>query len=361
MNCNYPVTIYDKKHNRTIQVPCGKCILCCAAKAHDWQNRLKHQFNHEMITFFVTITYSDDYLPLMPKLFAVTPPLKADKLQFRLKLLSTQHNTNYRTNLTDFVPCLNPHDLTNYFKRLRINLTREHEKNQLKPPTIQYFAVGEYGPQTFRPHYHFIIGFDITYSNYDLLRSLTSNERRRQNRCNICSLRDYFALFIQESWPFGHIKLDELNEERIQYVTKYVYKFTDAVLIEHFKQFPGIIQPFKRSSNGIGERYVNANIRHLRNTNTLRVNGYVNRVPRYYRNKVKERLNESELKDYEDKIAYTPEKENQINQKQLDYFCSLTHTPHHTNIYDQDFMHWQDMHIQEKIRKLKQSFKKRKL
>lgn len=366
MNCNYPVTIFDKRHNKLIQVPCGKCILCCASKARDWQNRIKLHFNHEMITFFVTLTYSDDFLPLMNEWYAKCRPLSCEKLSFKLsQVVNSKFDINVKdkinVDIKDYVPCLNPHDVTNYFKKLRINVQREHEKIGLPSPEIQYFGVGEYGPTTFRPHYHFIIGFTVPYSNVELMRNYKNIQGGRKNRDGIYTVRDYYSKFIEENWKRGHTKVSSLTEERIQYVTKYVYKFSDAVLIEYFKKYPSLIQPFKRSSNSIGYNFVKNNFNLLKDTNILKINRHNNRVPRYMREKIKQNLDEEELKEYENKISYTEEDANQNELKKLQYYCTLTHTPQHENIYDEDFLMWKDLHYIEKVRKIKQSFKKRKL
>ena len=93
-----------------IWVPCGKCRPCKIAKASEWAARMIHEGDYHKSNVFSTLTYSDDNLP--------------KNLE-----LSERH-------------------LTLFFKSLR-----KHLNNRL----IKYFACGEYGETTSRPHYHAIL------------------------------------------------------------------------------------------------------------------------------------------------------------------------------------------------------------
>ena len=101
-------------------VPCGKCAACRIAKKREWTVRLLHEASQYEENCFVTLTYSEDYLP-------------ADG-------------------------SLSKRALQLFFKRLRKNLSLEGRGR------IRYFACGEYGDRFGRPHYHAIIfgaGSDI--------------------------------------------------------------------------------------------------------------------------------------------------------------------------------------------------------
>lgn len=89
-------------------VPCAKCAFCMKRKAAHWTLRLQHEMAASFSAFFVTLTYNDEHLP----------------------------RNGY----------LSKDDLQKYLMRLRkIN------------PGLRYFAVGEYGGQGDRPHYHLIL------------------------------------------------------------------------------------------------------------------------------------------------------------------------------------------------------------
>lgn len=83
---------------------------------------------------------------------------------------------------------LSPRHMQLWLKRLR----------RLLPPTrpIRFFGCGEYGDETFRPHYHVAL-----YGVAPLETEL-----------------------VQSSWGMGHVHLMELNAETAQYLCGYVVK-----------------------------------------------------------------------------------------------------------------------------------------
>jgi hypothetical protein len=103
--------IFVKRLN--LRVPCGQCLHCRINTGRKWTGRiLLENAYHATFTgnpgFFVTLTYSDDTVPLTVE---GVPTLRKKELQTFLKV---QHR------LTPF----------------------------------RYYAVGEYGDVTLRPHYH---------------------------------------------------------------------------------------------------------------------------------------------------------------------------------------------------------------
>lgn len=88
---------------REITVPCGKCAFCAATRRMDWCTRLHYEAKAHVDKSFVTLTYAEKFCPAR---------------------LSKRH-------------------LQLFFKRLR-----------KAGASFRYFAVGEYGAKTRRPHYH---------------------------------------------------------------------------------------------------------------------------------------------------------------------------------------------------------------
>lgn len=89
-----------------LQLPCGKCPGCRATQSMVWAVRCYHEMSLHKQSSFVTLTYDENSVP----------------------------------------PSLVKADLQQFFKRLR------HHYGKLR-----YFACGEYGEQTRRPHYHALI------------------------------------------------------------------------------------------------------------------------------------------------------------------------------------------------------------
>lgn len=81
---------------------------------------------------------------------------------------------------------LDPIQLKNFLKRLR-NYTEKR---------IRFFGVGEYGDNTFRPHYHLII-YGLSALEYRI---------------------------IEKAWPFGFVYCGDVNAHSCQYVAGYTVK-----------------------------------------------------------------------------------------------------------------------------------------
>lgn len=192
-------------------VPCGKCNYCLSAKRADWSFRLKVEQKVSSSAFFVTMTYEDDKLP-------------------------------------NGLPTLCKEDVQAFFKKLR--------KEQLKYSAegLRYYAVGEYGTRTQRPHYHAIIF------------NLHLNAAQR----------------LPFVWVKGHVQVGTVTPASIHYVTKYV--------INKPGDYPGRAPPFALMSRrpGIGHNYLATHtLWHLAGMrNYTQVNGVISRLPRYYKDKI---------------------------------------------------------------------------
>ena len=96
-----------------------------------------------------------------------------------------------------FVP-----DLQKFFKRLRSKINFKVKKfygKQEKKVRLRVYAVGEYGPKRFRPHYHAIVWFDEPYAQAVLQQS------------------------VFESWKYGRVDCQRTTTGKaIGYVARYL-------------------------------------------------------------------------------------------------------------------------------------------
>lgn len=214
MQCVKPITI------RGATYPCGKCIACRIAKAREWSVRLMHELPYWSESVFLTLTYSDDYLP---------------------------ENRSLRKT-----------DLQKFFKRLR---------KRIFPRKIKYFACGEYGEHTARPHYHAII--------FGLGRDKMSRE------------------FIMDSWTFcdwSNFRVDKtfgsVTYDSCRYVSDYIFKKYDKVKADEEYTSKGLEIPFKVCSQGLGLRYCLEDTENLSSNFFVSVRGHKMALPRYYVNKL---------------------------------------------------------------------------
>jgi hypothetical protein len=215
MMCIRPISIKNKQGTFTA-VPCGLCYACLMNKRADWTFRLKQEYKNSLSGFFLTMTYDD--------------------LHIKTVSFTKKNGVTVEVQILDKV------DVQKFLKRLRKRLNNK----------IRYFAVGEYGDTTFRPHYHMLL-FNI----------------------NINDLK-----YVEESWNDGFVRIDPINDARIHYVSKYAMKYHKH---KHFA-----VKPFSLMSKGIGKSYIEHNIDMHRKSKMTYVldNGFKHKMPRYYRDKI---------------------------------------------------------------------------
>lgn len=179
MECFNPVEVRGRF------VPCGKCLACQYNKRSDWFVRLKEEYKvNKGYCLFFTLTYDEDNVPTFKG-----------------------------------VPCVYPRDVTLFLKRLRSSLDRLNVFHNLR-----YFITEEYGPTTFRPHYHGIL-FNFPW--------------------NV----DYNRL-IDNSWKKGFTNIKLVTSfGAFNYVAKYTISINKQL-------YPECVRPRCFASKGLGKSFV---------------------------------------------------------------------------------------------------------
>lgn len=203
-----------------IPVACGKCYACQATRRSEWQVRLAVEHRNSKYSLFVTLTYDDDNLFYLPG--SETPSL--DKRAVQL-----------------------------FFKRLR---------RSLKDARIRYYAVGEYGTNSFRPHYHILLFSDCTFD----------------------------IGYISDSWGLGNIQVGKVSDRSISYCVNYVtvnpsdlQKYSDLSVEKPFalmSRRPGIGAQYFQSGEMV-DYHEDDPDRHF-----VVINGQKKKMPRYYSRKI---------------------------------------------------------------------------
>lgn len=121
-------------------------------------------------------------------------------------------------------------DLQLFIKKLRWHF---------RPLKVRYFAVGEYGDTTFRPHYH------LALFNYPSCRRGRTDPHRRNGCCDVCER-------IKEIWGKGKIEVAELNIQTAQYISGYVVKKIRKLSDEEIQDLSGRSPEFARMSRRPG-------------------------------------------------------------------------------------------------------------
>lgn len=160
---------YNGKKQKTDQetkllVPCGQCIGCRLNRAESWATRMMHEASLHEHNSFLTLTYSDDNLPLNGSLA--------------------------------------PDDVTKFFKRLRKSLGGKK---------ILYYYCGEYGENFSRPHYHIaLFGYDF-HSDRIPHRQTQSGEV-------------YRSPLLEKVWTYGYSEIGNLEYDSARYIAGYIQK-----------------------------------------------------------------------------------------------------------------------------------------
>ena len=155
------------------QIPCGKCVECHIKKAQEWTTRCQAEQMMSRNALFVTLTYNNENLTFTT---------------FK----------NYR------VPVLVKKDFQDFIKRLRKSLFGN------KGGDLRYFACGEYGDRTFRPHFHAI------FFNLDLPDMELFAVKKR--------IPYYVSKFLAERWSHGHVLISACNRQTTAYTAQYNLK-----------------------------------------------------------------------------------------------------------------------------------------
>lgn len=155
-------------------VPCGQCIGCRLERSRQWAMRCVHEASLYEDNCFITLTYSDEFLPWDGSL-----------------------------NMSHF---------QGFMKRLRARFSDRK---------IRFFHAGEYGAKYRRPHYHALL------FNFDFA------DKRLYKRVNGMSL--YTSEVLDSIWKLGYCSVGTLTFESAAYCARYIMKkVTGAGAQEHY-------------------------------------------------------------------------------------------------------------------------------
>lgn len=191
-----------------IEIPCGKCIGCRLAYSRAWADRCLLELKDHESAYFVTLTYDDDSVP---------------------RSLYADPNTGEAFEAFT----LRKRDLQLFHKRLR---------KAIDYP-IRFFACGEYGDSTLRPHYH------------DIIFGLKLNDLKFYSRSNL-GYNYYNSAFLSKIWSKGHVVVGEVTWDTCAYTARYVMKKLkgqEAVFYENHNIEPPFVVMSRKP--GIARKY----------------------------------------------------------------------------------------------------------
>lgn len=151
---------------------CGQCLPCRIKRRRIWQHRIMLEAMKWEENSFVTLTYEDSKLPMVKTKSGMLPTLSAV-------------------------------DLQNWLKRIR---------NVVAPARLRFFGVGEYGDESWRPHFHVaLFGYKgCIYGDSKLSGKL---------HCDCASCR-----VVRVTWDRGLVHQGVVELKSAQYIAGYTVK-----------------------------------------------------------------------------------------------------------------------------------------
>ena len=204
MNCIRPVhltSLPKKKNSLMVCLLHVVLVLFVKQRAREWALRMEHEILYAKHCVFTTLTYDNEHCP---KCYSLIQK-----------------------------------DVQKFIKRLRKNTKSE----------LRYYAVGEYGGQFHRPHYHLLLFIYNDNRSFEDWAGIYINGIVRKEG------------LIRESWNKGFVFNGNVTEGSINYVVEY----QDKQIMKHdgvklFHRRP----PFRIMSRGFGEKYVVENAEKLK-------------------------------------------------------------------------------------------------
>lgn len=265
--CQNPRTVVNKYTHEPVVASCGRCPSCILRRSAVQTNLLTTYSAQFRYVYFITLTYAPCFLPTLEvsvietcsddiadvpcvpniddldagdpntylfgfrsvprsasvklKSSTVERTFKDPEIRFSYpmkpkELLSIlgkiNHNVPYR------IPYVCNRDLDLFLKRLRSYYPDEK---------LRYYAVSEYGPTSFRPHWHLLL-----FSN---------SERLSQTVCEN----------VSKAWSYGRCDASLSRGFAAPYVATYVNSF--VALPDFYTQMPKLVRPKSFHSIGFTE------------------------------------------------------------------------------------------------------------
>lgn len=249
MACNFPVTAWKSKTvnpsgRRSLvfkkdkafspveyKVPCQMCAGCRMERARQWAIRCMHEKRLHGASAFLTLTYRNEALTYLPN--------------GRATLVKTE--------------------LQQFMKRLR------HER----PSGLRFFACGEYGETTLRPHYHVLL-LNTCFPDMKFHKMSDGGKKL------------FVSAELDGVWKLGNCLIGEVEFESCAYVAGYILKKqiakTEEARARAEKHYGGREVEFCTMSlrPGIGHGYYEKYQGEVCQHDSVVVRGMEVSVPKYY-------------------------------------------------------------------------------
>lgn len=265
--CQNPRTVVNKYTHEPVLVSCGSCPSCILRRSGIQTNLLTTYSAQFRYVYFVTLTYAPCFLPTLEVsiIEACTDDiadvpcvpninnLDADDpntylFGFRsiprsasVKLKNSTVERTFKDPEVRFTYALKPKELLSILGKIKHNVPNripyvcnrdldlflKRLRSYYPDEKLRYYAVSEYGPTSFRPHWHLLL-----FSNSDRF-SQTVLEN------------------VSKAWSYGRCDASLSRGFAAPYVASYVNSF--VALPDFYTQMPKVVRPKSFHSIGFTE------------------------------------------------------------------------------------------------------------
>lgn len=207
--------------DQRIEIACGQCRGCRLERSRQWAVRCIHEASMYEKNCFVTLTYDNENLP--------------------------KDNSLYLEHFQEFI------------KKLRRKEGTE----------IRYYHCGEYGEETFRPHYHVLL-FNYDFDDKSLLSIGNGTKLYTSDKCN-------------KFWKNrGHCTIGDVTFQSAAYVARYIMK--KHLGPDQDDYYCGRKPEYTTMSRrpGIGKKWLEKYGKETYHSDFVVIKGKKVRIPKYY-------------------------------------------------------------------------------
>jgi len=152
--------VFGRERGRELKLPCGQCVGCRLERSRQWAVRCMHEVQMHESSCFITLTYSDEFVP-----------------------------PDFGLHYSDF---------QKFMKRVRARFRAR----------VRFYMCGEYGETYSRPHFHCIL-FGIDFQDkYYWRRSESGHDLYRSS-------------LLEKLWSFGQCEIGSVTFESAAYIARY--------------------------------------------------------------------------------------------------------------------------------------------
>ena len=265
--CQHPRTVVNKYTHESVVVPCGSCPSCILRRSAIQTNLLTSYASQFRYVYFVTLTYAPRFLPTLEVSVveactddiadvSCVPDIRdldaSDNNRYLFGFRSVPRTASVRVKDSTvervfkdpdvmFTYPMKPKELLSILAKIKhdvphripyvcnrdLDLFLKRLRSYYPDEKLRYYAVSEYGPTSFRPHWHLLL-----FSN---------SERFSQTVLEN----------VSKAWSYGRCDASLSRGFAAPYVASYVNSF--VALPDFYTQMPKVVRPKSFHSIGFTE------------------------------------------------------------------------------------------------------------